>query len=39
VPVVDVAAGGLARVVEPVGNYDMHPLDIPALRSILDAAL
>ncbi len=30
-PVVDVSAGWLARVVEPLGDYDMHPLDGPAL--------
>jgi hypothetical protein len=27
-PVVDVAAGRLAGIVEPLGNYYMHPLDI-----------
>src|SRR6266704_3177081 len=32
-PVVDVAAGRLAGIVEPLGNYYMHPLDIPALQS------
>ncbi len=39
VPVVDVAAGGLAGIVEPLGNYDMHPHDIPALQSARRARL
>jgi hypothetical protein len=32
-PVVDVAAGRLAGIVEPLGNYYVHPLDIPTLQS------
>src|SRR5262249_21364865 len=27
-PVVDIAARGTAGIVEPLGNYDMHPFDV-----------
>jgi len=32
-PVVDVAAGRLAGIVEPLGNYYVDPQDVPALHS------
>ena len=32
-PVIDVAAGRPAGVVEPLGDYHMDPHDVPALQS------
>jgi len=32
-PVIDVAAAGLAGMVEPLGHYDVDPHDVPALQS------
>ncbi len=34
-PVVDVAAGRLAGIVEPLGKYYMHPLDISGPDTVL----
>ena len=34
-PVIDVAAGGLAGIVESLGRYDVDPHDALALQSVL----